>query len=122
MADRGNEARRTRGPQRNERLVAIAAVFLDLPHRGMADTIDRKENRVGPAHQAWQRGQVFLDASVMRNQRAPSPGGERFQLIDQSGASANIQHGEAIQIAFGIGAGPGRFIHFNSASSAATSR
>ena len=67
MADRGNEARSTRGPQRNERLLSIAAVFLDLPHRGMADEIDLKENGICPAHQAWHRGHVFFDAAVMLN-------------------------------------------------------
>jgi len=66
MADGGNEARSTRGSKRNEWLLSIAAVFLDLPHRGMADAIDRKENGIGPAYQAWQRGQVFFDAAVMR--------------------------------------------------------
>jgi hypothetical protein len=66
MADGGNEARSTRGPKRNEWLLSIAAVFLDLPHRGMADAIDRKEHSIGPAHHAWQRGQVFFDATVMR--------------------------------------------------------
>ena len=45
---------------------AADAVFLDLPHRGMADAIDRKENGIGPAHQPRQRAQVFFDAAVMR--------------------------------------------------------
>ena len=47
-------------------LCRIAAAFLDLPDRRVADAIDRKERRIGPADQTRQRGQVFFNAAVMR--------------------------------------------------------
>ena len=40
----------------------------------------------------------------------PRLAGDRFQLIDQSRASADIQHGEAVEIALDITAGLLRFV------------